>query len=270
MPPPPSTSLRLLKVISKPSKVASALDWKKFGGSTILSLDIHKDRIGLALASHPSYGHECWTLKSISFKENHISVDKDCIDHLSKIVQDHKVCGMVVAWPLQSDTGKMGAACGRVLYTLERMLEKNDQQVLTPSRPLCLWDSDHRIPDKSAEDDFGRCALYSKTSNQTEHRATKEQYFQDEQVVAAQVWDDFCKVHWPELYYKADVHDGEMEEIKVMAPLKLRVAPLQQHGTSWKNIPFRKENNKSAAPEKQAMDVYGLANKKRSLIHVRV
>lgn len=241
-----------------------------------MSLDIHKDRIGLALASHPSYGQDCRTLKPIPFKANHIAVDKACIDRLSKLVQDHKVCGMVVAWPLQSDTGKMGAACGRVLYTLERMLEKNDQQVLTPSRPLCLWDSGHRIPEQSADperrvDGFGRCALYSKTSDKTEYRATEERYFQDEQVVAAQVWDDFCKVHWPELYYKADDDmQEEMEEAKVMAPIKLRAAPLQQHGTSWKSIPSRKENNKAAAPEKQTMAPYNVAEKKRSLIHVRV
>jgi hypothetical protein len=91
-------------------------------------------------------------------------------------------------------------------------------------------------------DDFGRCAQYSKTSDQTEYRATEERYFQDDQVVAAQVWDDFCKVHWPELYYK---------------------------GTSWKDIPFRKENYNSDA-EKQTMDRYGVAEKKRSLIHVQV
>ena len=271
--PPSSSSTRLLKVITKPSKVASTLDWKKFNGSTILSLDIHKDRIGLALASHPSCGQECRTLKPIPFKDNHIFVDKDCIDRLSKIVQDHKVCGMVVAWPLQSDTGKVGAACGRVLYTLERVLEKDQQQVLTPSRPLCLWDSDHRIPEQSADpekrvDNFGRCAQYSKTSDQTEYRATEERYFQDEQVVAAQVWDDFCKVHWPELYYKADVQE-EMEEAKAVAPITLRAAPLQQHGTSWKDTPFRKERYKSAA-QKQTTALYGVAEKKRSLIHVRV
>jgi hypothetical protein len=43
--------------------------------------------------------------------------------------------------------------------------------------------------------------MYSRTSNKTIHHfASKEKDTQDENIVAAQVWDDFRRAHWPELY----------------------------------------------------------------------
>ena len=135
----PLTQSNLLKVLTKPSKVASALDWKKVSGSTVLSLDIHKDRIGIAVASHPSYGIKCHTLEPITFESKHIEIDENCLNRLSQVVSQYKVCALVVAWPLQHDTGKMGAACGRVLYALEHLMELN-QTILSASRPMCLWD----------------------------------------------------------------------------------------------------------------------------------
>jgi hypothetical protein len=30
------------------------------------------------------------------------------------------------------------------------------------------------------------------------HRASEEQYNQDENIVAAQVWNNFCRIHWPD------------------------------------------------------------------------
>jgi RNase H-fold protein (predicted Holliday junction resolvase) len=245
-----------MKVLTKPSKVASALDWKKVSGSTVLSLDIHKDRIGIAIASHPSYGEKCHTLEPIRFKKNYVSIDDECMDRLSRVIQENKVCAMVVAWPLQKETGKMGASCGRVLYALEELIEKS-QNLLTPSRPLCLWDSEHRIPRQLQDpeqsiDEFGRCASYCKTSKKEEYRASEEQYYQDENMVAAQVWEDFCKVHWPELYYK--VEDDEIEEVKAS-----RYRPtMKMNGTSWRG--------KEKQPHSNIMAVSDVADRKRSLV----
>jgi hypothetical protein len=90
----------------------------------------------------------------------------------------------------------MGAACGRVLYTLEDLLQ--DSNIVTPSRPLCLWDGERSTHEK--EDEWGRCAAYTRTSDKQVHRASEEQYNQDENIVAASVWNDFCRVHWPEVF----------------------------------------------------------------------
>jgi RNase H-fold protein (predicted Holliday junction resolvase) len=185
-----------MKVLANPSKIASALDWRKVSGS-ILSLDIHKDRIGMAVASHPSFGERAQTLDSIKLlRRGH--ADADIKEQLAEIVKEFKVCGVVVSWPIQTDTGRPGAACGRILHTLDDLLE--DSNVISTSRPLCFWDGRHVEPEP--EDEWGRCASYARTTGTDKeiHIASQEQYNQDENVVAAQVWDDFVKSQWPETY----------------------------------------------------------------------
>lgn len=191
------SSKAIMNVLTTPSKIASSLDWRKVSGS-VLSLDIHPDRIGLALASHPSFGEGSSTLEPIRLARKG-RVTEECKDTLAKIVKDNKVCGVVVSWPLQVDTHRMGAACGRVLYTLEKILE--DSNIFTPSRPLCLW-NDNQYHTDEQPDAFGRLAVYSKTppSDKHIHKASEEQYCQDENIVAANVWDDFVRVHWPEVH----------------------------------------------------------------------
>jgi hypothetical protein len=204
---------KLMNQFSSPSRVASTLDRKRFSGSTLLSLNIHRNRIGIAVASHPSLGETCHELEPLRFADDHITIDKKCLERFQKIIRDYKVCGIVVSWPLQHETGRMGAACGRVLYALEEILDKSgevDDNILTSGRPLCLWDSGHIIPKQKANprlsvDSFGRCAQYGNTTTKQEYRASQEQYYEDELTVVQQVWGDFCKVHWPELYSKAAV-----------------------------------------------------------------
>jgi RNase H-fold protein (predicted Holliday junction resolvase) len=202
---------KLLSKLSKPSKVASALDWKKFNGSTVLSLNFHQDRVGIAVASHPSTGNPCIELEPLRFNQNHIAIDESCLNRFSKIIEEYKVCGVVVSWPLQHDTGRMGAACGRVIYSLEQLWEKSNggshpYDVL--ARPFCLWDSSHIIPKQRKDpakrvDEFGRCASYGKKDPKKKdgaYFASVKRYHEDELAVVCGVWDDFCKEHWPELY----------------------------------------------------------------------
>lgn len=191
---------KLSKVLAAPSKIASALDWRKINGS-VLSLNIHQDRIGLAIASHPSLGDQASSFQDIPLAKKG-RVTEDCKQQLASIVKDYRVCGVVVSWPVQTDTGRIGAACGRVLHTLEGLLDESD--LCTPSRPLCLWDGVRASTE--TEDEWGRSKAYTqipindKGDVKAEHHASVEQYHQDENMVAAAVWDDFCKVHWPELY----------------------------------------------------------------------
>lgn len=222
---------QLITKLSKPSQVASILDWKKLNGSTVLSLNFHQNRVGIAVASHPSTGQPVTELEPLNFANNHIAIDQHCLERFSNIIDEYKVCGVVVSWPLQHDTGRMGAACGRVIYALEQLWHQankssNNNHVL--SRPFCLWDSDHVIPKQRQDpakrvDAFGRCASYgtqkiishvesSKDGNSStlyqqcdtkrrqEYFARKERYHEDEMTVVCGVWNDFCKEHWPELY----------------------------------------------------------------------
>jgi hypothetical protein len=262
----------LLRLIKKPSSIASALDWKKVSGGSILSLDIHRDRIGIAVASHPGFanssfsefssggGSNCVVLDPIRLYEDHPqrrpplprrsknnskdneltsasdalgnynphnvfspALKHECRDKLLEICEQHKVCGVVVAWPLQQDTGRMGAACGRVLYTLEGLFSPDDETAAVGGYlkevesfaarlpPLCLWDPQHfqeqqrQCPPKDPihfVDSFGRCPAFGQSCEDKKdivYHAGKAQYHHDESMVATQVWHDFCRVHWPEL-----------------------------------------------------------------------
>jgi len=103
-----------------------------------------------------------------------------------------QVCGVVVNWPLQSETGRMGAACGRVIFALEQLWERSNESIAASassaddasldannnnrnlqerggllSRPFCLWDAGHidlkqRADPSKRVDVFGRCASYGK------------------------------------------------------------------------------------------------------------
>ena len=187
-----------MKVLTTPTKIASALDWRKVSGS-ILSLDIHKDRIGLAISSHPSFGEEV-KVETIPLPNRRGKLDDAAKERLVQVIKENKVCGLVVSWPLQQDTKRMGAACGRVLHTLEDLMEDSTSSsgIVTPNRPLCLWDGNHTTPE--VEDEWGRCASYGgSATNKTLHLASQEQYNQDENMVATKVWNDFMKAHWPEV-----------------------------------------------------------------------
>lgn len=193
-----------MKVLTAPSNIASKLDWRRGSGS-VLALDIHRDRIGISVSAHPSNREETCTLDPLQLLRRG-KLDETGLEELASIVNAYKVCGVIVSWPLQQDTGKMGAACGRVLHTLEALLD-DANNVITPNRPLCLWDGVH--PKTEQEDEWGRCSSYSRTSDKQVHVASQEQYYQDENVVAAQVWEDFCRVHWPDLYREERVQQIE-------------------------------------------------------------
>jgi len=185
---------QLMRKLSQPSKVASILDWKK--ANTVLALNFHRNRVGIAVASHPSLGIPCLELEPLRFeddsgrnrnKKNTIAgaIDRECLERFSDIIEEYKVCGVVVNWPLQRDTGRMGAACGRVVFALEQLWERSNETIAADastadaatkqvgsgdggiheqggllSRPFCLWDAGHI--DLAKVDAFGRCASYGK------------------------------------------------------------------------------------------------------------
>ena len=245
------SSIALKKVIKAPSAVANTLDWRKASGgvATALAIDVHADKIGLALATLRSENDDEGThtesmLRSGQLFPNRCDLNRDQFSlgfhdsfscrvldpipliasgetiqtgrkrkrvicpqakrRLSGLVRDHKVCGFVVSWPVQQDTGLIGASCGRTLWALEQLLQEDetDAPPFAPNRPVCLWkrvqidtDAEHLSADA-----FGRCSMYARTSDKTEHFASKEQYHledEDEPILAADVLRDFCQHHWP-------------------------------------------------------------------------
>jgi hypothetical protein len=187
----------LSQFLTTPSKVASALDWKKASGS-ILSLKIDRDNLSLNLAQHPSIKQDCKLFQPIPIKyevrNNRKVVVSSVTEALLDIIQANKVCGIVVDWPVQRE-GRIGASCGRVLHLLDNLLES---QVVSQNRKVCLWDGEHVPMEK--EDQWGRCTAYGRKCDKTEHVASRDQYTDTTSSHVAHVWNDFSQAHWPELY----------------------------------------------------------------------
>lgn len=208
-------SRQLMKVLTTPSKVANSLDWRKATGGTIATIDVHASRIGITISEHPDTIPSSSPLSSkcsysLPFREKGLhKIPTSSRQQLADLVNEYKVCGYVVSWPLQSDTGLMGASCGRTLYAIEKLLEtlpddtkgiarKAQRSIFSPSRLICLWNGMHS--EQPNTDTFGRSSVYARTSRKTEYCASKEQYHQDESIVAANIWEDFVHVNWPHIY----------------------------------------------------------------------
>jgi hypothetical protein len=195
-----SMKRELVNMLTVPSKVASALDWRKLGGS-IMTLAVHSDRIEVVAAHHPSYGESSSAVvESLPLAKNGRVVPEFTKQRLADIAREQNVCGIVVSCPIQHDTGKLGYAAGRTLWTLERLFQEDGaaRSALPRNRPICLWDGVHI--QQPPIDEWGRCSAYAKTSSKSCHLASQEQYHQDEGIVAAQVWEDFMKTNWPDVY----------------------------------------------------------------------
>jgi len=195
-----AASKNITKILTTPIKIASLFNWKK-ESSKVLSLDIRKGRIGLAVASHPSFRESVHVLEPIPLSRRALA---DTIPNkFAEVVSQHNICGFVVNWPIQQDTGKLGYSAGLVLNTLEHILEEtSDSPFMTTSRPVCLWDGAHaELP---SIDRWGRCLDYSHISNTSIHLASKEQYYIHSKSgnVASDVIQDFFQANWPQLHYE--------------------------------------------------------------------
>lgn len=182
----------LMNVLVAPTRISTSMN-KGLGKRSVVSLNIHKDRIGVAVASQ----FDVNSLPSIPTKGRLLNGD-ECTEQLRLIAEEHNVCGFLVAWPIQKDTGKMGASCGRVLFTLDTLLKQSESPFST-DRPICLWDCFKSENTRLPVDEFGRCSAFGQPSEETLHLASKEQYDQAENVTAAGLWEDFCKFHLPEV-----------------------------------------------------------------------
>ena len=155
-------------------------------------------------------------------KKKRIAVSPEDKYRLLRLVQEHSISGFIVSWPLQKDTGLMGASCGRTLFTIEQLLENDEEEkdydnnytkIFTPNRPICFWDgrmhnsnnnhnnkTEQQEQEQPQPDIFGRCSIYARTSTKKEHRASKEQYYPQNEfstMNAMKVWEDFYQTHWP-------------------------------------------------------------------------
>jgi hypothetical protein len=188
----------LTKFLTTPSKVAHAFDWKKHS-SSLLTLNISRESMKVTLANHPtnykgsSRLEETIPLRFI-WEGNAVHLDRQVTGHLQNLVESHNVCGFVVSWPLQKE-GRIGASCGRVLFTLDLLGIDSETNIFSKNRKFCLWCNSKMHVDTA--DAFGRCPSYvgrPKSDPNFVHIASREQYSSCQ--IRADTWDDFLQSHW--------------------------------------------------------------------------
>ena len=237
---------RIEKLLVSPRTVANALNSPMNLLRPILSLHVGETAIDLALITHPGNhdeNHLIHSLPSISVEHmraptrnsssnsnsssnnsnNNLKLLKaEVLQELSSVVNDYKVCGLVVSWPVQKE-GRFGAPCGKVLHALDQIVQ--DTNIVTPNRPVCLWDGHHfhitedkfERPHNSEKKDDGSFTPTIGASMLQEYNASQTQYHEDGMLAAA-VAADYLRSHWPNLTRKVtDLQDqqfGHMGEVE--------------------------------------------------------
>ena len=76
---------QVMNKLIKPSKVASILDWKKAFNHTVLAVNFHKNRVGIAIASHPSLGIPCLELEPLRFDTNNNTNNNNDVNDVNDV-----------------------------------------------------------------------------------------------------------------------------------------------------------------------------------------
>lgn len=180
-----------------------------------MTLAVHSNRIEVVAAHHPSTMAvpRRKIVESLPLSKNGRVIPEYTKLRLAEIAQERSVCGIVVSCPVQQDTGKLGYAAGRTLWTIERLLQDQGSS-LPKNRPICLWNGVRA--DQPPIDEWGRCSAYAERTTKSCHLASQEQYYQNEGIVAARVWDDFMKTNWPDIY---QYNPGPTSNLQAGAPV---------------------------------------------------
>lgn len=223
----------LLRAVTTPNRICRIVNVRP-----ILALEIQRHSIDMALisglAGHPDDSVHVWDRLEWKPSSSIRKIPDSILHELSERIQQQQqqeqqqeqqqqecIGGIIVGWPIQRDTGKLGAPCGRVLFTLESLLEQHPRAI-SLHRPLCFWPRTTISPTTATascdgsttasspespqylleEDAWGRCASYGRTvpHHRHLHQASKEQYAFDETLTAKDLWQDFFQVHWPALH----------------------------------------------------------------------
>jgi hypothetical protein len=225
-----SLSKPLSRLVVPPHRVAHALDWNKDSGN-LLSLSISKDRIEIAVATHPINRLEVQELPAIRV-EMELGAKKRTLKprvrkELSALLSEWAVCGLIVHWPVQKDGGWCGAPCGQVLFVLDQLATSKT----LACRPLCLWDEQDCQP---TDDSWGRSAIYARgTDEKTRHVASQEQYLA-RSVALQDLWNDFRQFHWPDSHHP-EARVSTLQELTQESSWSCRSSPLRRttRSASW-------------------------------------
>jgi len=137
-------------------------------------LDITETSIGVCIGDHPTQDGAIRRIDPIRLLP---SSSHEVAEHIDTLAKEHNVCAVVVGWPLQPE-GNPGKPCGKVLHTLENLMDRK-RSLVSKKRPFTLWDdryaetsptastADEGLNCKSVENDqppdqWGRCTAYAR------------------------------------------------------------------------------------------------------------
>lgn len=188
----------LSRSLVTPNKLASVLDWRR---KAVMALDINENQVGISIGRHPSQaegGSKICRLDPVRLSSSSSAVSHEKVaEHIDSIAKEHNVCAVVVGWPLQPE-GNPGKPCGKVLHTLENLMERKSG-IVSKRRPFTLWDDRHveepartssrsnsdqdrptsrPIQNDQPPDQWGRCVAFARapTSGDGETYCSQEAY----------------------------------------------------------------------------------------------
>jgi len=151
----------LSKYLVSPQKLCNIIDWKRTCRSTIMSLDIKSDRIGVGISSHVGKKDEMFMMNAIQYNSTHtnntqLERNTRALKEVQSIIEKEKIDGCVVNWPLEFD-GRFGKPCGKVLHFLDFLLEHN---IISKRCPFVLWTPKFRVAKETTIDEWGRSSSF--------------------------------------------------------------------------------------------------------------
>lgn len=106
---------------------------------------------------------------------NEVLVNDPVRSTLTKLVQEYRVRGFLVGWPLQPDA-RPGRECGKVLHLLDSFADSKNPMVHS-GRPVALWDTrpwtHNRFDERTMPEDSWRRTLLYTLRNKHSDRETQ-------------------------------------------------------------------------------------------------
>jgi hypothetical protein len=236
------TTRTLSQLLTSGRQVANTLNWNHHSANRLLlaicwngSKD--HDQLDLAVTSHPSCNNSssARTGHGTTISSMTIPLDQgktylqDLLNNNTMTTKCHNddtstmnIQGLIVGWPRQPD-GWLGYQCGKVLHLLD--------SIETFARPaVCLFDGTTTTTTKegggvngvnngnhhNGDDVWGRNPIYGRITPlaraKRPHIASQEQYYPITPITtcrAADLADQFCRMHWPEYYQKQEHQHNE-------------------------------------------------------------
>jgi len=148
-------------------------------------------------------------------------------DQIYGISMDVKASGFLVSWPLTAH-GKMGGECGKVLHVLDALAERVNGPVISPHRPLSLWDLDSERrntlvcnAEKVRRNPLKSWLLSEKMAKKVLERKQQDALYglpkvanKDESDIASMVLQEFIDLNWKPMRSQLPRKEAEAQMIR--------------------------------------------------------